>query len=170
MGGTISGKYAVNFPSKVLSLALIDTGGIMTAKPSEFIRLLMSGSNVFDVKSPEDFERLNKLAFEKRPQAPEPIKEYMLKLRMANNDFYKKVLGSVISEGYSLEADLPKIKTRTFILWGDKDDMLDVSSVKILEKGLSNSKAVIMKDCGHMPFMERPEEAAMHYLKFLEKG
>jgi pimeloyl-ACP methyl ester carboxylesterase len=33
---------------------------------------------------------------------------------------------------------------------------------------LLDSTAVIMKDCGHLPMIERPQEAAEHYLTFLK--
>jgi len=66
--------------------------------------------------------------------------------------------------------DLPKIWTRTLILWGDTDRLLDVSCTEVLEKGLPSSTTVIMKDCGHVPMMERPEETARHYIGFLQAG
>jgi len=68
----------------------------------------------------------------------------------------------------ALEPDLPKIKARTLVLWGDHDRVLDVSCVQILEKGLPNCTVVIMQDCGHLPMIERPQEASEHYLAFLK--
>jgi len=173
MGGTISGKYTVTYPDKILSLGLFDTGGILSAKQSEVFELVMKGDNVLLIKSAEDFDRFQEFVFVEPIQIPEPMKEYMVKISIENKDFNEKIAqdffsGLYTSELYSLEADLPKIKTRTFILWGDKDRLVDVSSVEILEKGLSDCEAVIMKDCGHCPMLERPEEAATHYLKFLE--
>ncbi len=38
----------------------------------------------------------------------------------------------------------------------------------LLEKGLPNATTVIMKDCGHLPMVERPEETARHYTQFLQ--
>jgi abhydrolase domain-containing protein 6 len=43
-----------------------------------------------------------------------------------------------------------------------------VSCVQVLDKGLTNSATVIMKDCGHLPMIERPQEAAGHYTAFLK--
>ncbi|MEW6349062.1 MAG: alpha/beta hydrolase, partial [Thermodesulfobacteriota bacterium] len=83
----------------------------------------------------------------------------------AGNERIRKTLEAEMA---ALEPDLPKIKARTFVLWGDHDRVLDVSSVQVLEKGLPNCTAVIMKDCGHLPMIERPEEAAKDYLSFLK--
>ena len=60
------------------------------------------------------------------------------------------------------------IKTPTLILWGDTDRVLDVSGAAILEKGIKNSQKIIMKDCGHVPMIERPEETAKYYISFLK--
>ena len=50
----------------------------------------------------------------------------------------------------------------------DQDRLTDVSCTKVLEKGLPNSTTVVMDNCGHLPMVERPEEAASHYLSFLK--
>jgi pimeloyl-ACP methyl ester carboxylesterase len=60
-----------------------------------------------------------------------------------------------------------EIRAKTLILWGDTDRVLSVSSARVLQKGIENSKVIIMKDCGHMPMIERPEETARYYLEFI---
>ena len=57
----------------------------------------------------------------------------------------------------------------TFVLWGDKDHLLDVSCVEVFKRYLPDVRTVIMKNCGHLPMMERPEEAADHYVRFLQQ-
>ena len=61
-----------------------------------------------------------------------------------------------------------QIKAPTLILWGDQDKAVDISSVPVFEKGLKNHKTVIIKDCGHMPIIEKPQEAATHYIDFIK--
>ena len=68
----------------------------------------------------------------------------------------------------SLEKELPNIEAQTLILWGDQDKVLDVSSVPVFEKGLKNHKTVIIKDCGHLPMIEKPQETATHYIDFIK--
>jgi abhydrolase domain-containing protein 6 len=68
----------------------------------------------------------------------------------------------------ALEPDLPKIKAKTLVLWGANDRVTDVSAVQVFKKGIPDCSTVIMKDCGHLPMIERPEEAAGHYLEFLK--
>jgi pimeloyl-ACP methyl ester carboxylesterase len=73
----------------------------------------------------------------------------------------------MIDKPLPFESFLPRIKAPTLILWGDRDNLLHVSAVPILEKAIRNHQTVIMKDCGHVPMLERPQETADHYLNFL---
>jgi abhydrolase domain-containing protein 6 len=73
----------------------------------------------------------------------------------------------MLMDGLELEGNLSRIPQPTLILWGDTDRVVDVSSVSIFEK-IKNHKKVIMKDCGHVPMIERPEETASLYLDFLK--
>jgi pimeloyl-ACP methyl ester carboxylesterase len=45
--------------------------------------------------------------------------------------------------------------------------VLPSSSAAILQRGIENSKAILMKDCGHVPMLERPKETAQYYLEFI---
>jgi pimeloyl-ACP methyl ester carboxylesterase len=64
---------------------------------------------------------------------------------------------------------LPLIQAPVLILWGEQDKMLDVGSVVFLEKNLKNYRTVIMKDTGHCPMIEQPEETAKAYRSFLNE-
>ncbi|MCK7515252.1 MAG: alpha/beta hydrolase [Desulfobacterales bacterium] len=100
------------------------------------------------------------------PSLPYPIKKLMFKTYLANRQFYEKEAKEIFPDFYSLEKDLPNIKAPTLILWGDQDKIVDISSVPVFEKGLKNHKTVIIKDCGHVPMMEKPQETATHYIRF----
>ena len=54
------------------------------------------------------------------------------------------------------------------LLWGDQDQILDVSSIKVMQPLLKQPSVVIMQACGHLPMIERPEETAEHYQAFLD--
>lgn len=169
MGGTISGRYAALFPDKVLTLGLIDTGGVFSCEKSEFIKRLEKGENLLLFETPEQFDEIGSLAYVQPPNIPTPIKRFLLEQAIADRAFNAKIFDEMLQEAYSMETDFTKIKADTFVLWGDKDGLLDVSCAETLENGIKNSTTVIMKNCGHAPMTERPEEAAKHYLSFLKK-
>jgi pimeloyl-ACP methyl ester carboxylesterase len=171
MGGNIAGKYAARFPDKVLTLGLINTAGVLQCpEKSEMATLMERGENPLLVETPEDFDAMLAFTFVKIPWLPGIVKKMMAEEWAKNRSRNEKVMGQLLAEASSLEPDLSKIGARTLILWGDTDRLLDVSCAQVLERGLRSSTTVIMKDCGHAPMMERPEEAAQHYLAFLRPG
>jgi pimeloyl-ACP methyl ester carboxylesterase len=64
---------------------------------------------------------------------------------------------------------LPDLNLPVFVIWGDKDRIHHVSTTELLRKSLPNSEIIIMKDCGAIPMMERPEETSGYYVLFLNK-
>jgi abhydrolase domain-containing protein 6 len=153
----------------VLTLGLIDTGGVFSCEKSELIRRVEKGENPILVQTLEQFDETSSLVFAQPPNIPTPIKRFLIKQAIADRAFNEKIFSEMVQEAYSMETDFTKIKADTFILWGDKDRFLDVSCAKTLENVIENSTANVMKNCGHAPMTERPEEAAKHYLSFLKQ-
>jgi abhydrolase domain-containing protein 6 len=91
-------------------------------------------------------------------------------MAVKNRPFNHKIEEDIRAVPVELEPNLGRIKARTLILWGDDDRILDMSAVKVFERGIADHKTVIMKQCGHTPMLERPEEAAKHYLEFLKEA
>ena len=170
MGGNIAGRYAVMYPEKVLSLGLFNAAGVSSPEPSELARIIQDGgNNPLIVNSTEDFDRLMSFVFVKPPYIPDFAKKFLIEEGKKHSAGNKKIFEQLAAERGSLEKDLSKIQAQTLVLWGDKDRVLDVSGARVFADGIEHAQLVIMKDCGHVPMVERPQEAAEHYLKFLKK-
>ena len=169
MGGAIAGRYAAEFPDKVRTLALVNTGGIANCpKKSELSKQLEEGKNSLLLETPEDFEKMLAFVFVRPPWIPGPVKAHLARQAIERRSFNEKVFRQIHAEGSDLEPELSRIRARTLILWGDQDRLIDVSCTEVLEKGLADSTTAILKDCGHAPMIERPEETARLYLGFLK--
>lgn len=169
MGGHIAARYTVMFPERVLTLGLFDSGGVRSPIPSELVKRLSRGEpNPLVAGSVEEYDQLIKFVFSTPPEIPTFVKRLLVEEAQKHKASNQRIFQQISNENMALEPDLPKIKTRTLVLWGDQDRVIDVSSVPILKKGLSNSTSVIMHNCGHVPMIERPKEAAEHYLRFLK--
>ena len=59
------------------------------------------------------------------------------------------------------------VKAKTLIIWGANDRITHVSSVEEFERGLHNSQKVIIDNCGHVPYLEKPEETKRAITKFM---
>lgn len=167
MGGLIGAVYSARHPSKVSTLALLAPYGLRSAPKSEFARQLEKGVNPLLIKNPHDFERMLALVFVTPPYIPAPFRKVLAEEAMAGRAFNEKVIKDLLREDLFLDPFLPLIQTSVLIIWGDTDQLLDVAGAPILAANLKRSETVIMKQTGHIPMLEKPEETAAAYLKFL---
>jgi pimeloyl-ACP methyl ester carboxylesterase len=107
------------------------------------------------------------LIFYNPPSLPYPLEKVFINTALTNRKFYEKERQEFFPSLYSLEKELPNIKAPALIIWGDQDKILNISCVPVFEKGLKNHNTVIIKDCGHIPGLERPQETATHYIAFI---
>jgi 2-hydroxy-6-oxonona-2,4-dienedioate hydrolase len=72
-----------------------------------------------------------------------------------------------VSTYYDHGPDVANIKAPSLIIWGRQDRIcpFDVGLKSLVH--LSNSQLVIMRNCGHWPCYEAPEEYNAHVLNFL---
>ena len=168
MGGLFAGTYAVRYPDEIISVGLFSSSGVKSPEKSIMVQMKDKGINLFAIKNSNDMQRLTSLLYAKPPSVPYPIEKVLLKTYISNRQIYEKEGNEIYPAFISLEKDLPKIKASTLILWGDQDKAVDISSVPVFEKGLKNHKTVIIKDCGHMPIIEKPQETATHYIDFIK--
>ena len=166
MGGLIAVVYAATYPDEVLSLGLLDPLGVIVREPSQLSLEIEKGNNPLIVESVSDYDKLLDFLFVKPPYIPGLVKSYLAEMAVQSREFNKKVFIEA-NPGNQLETTAGEIRTKTLILWGDTDRVFPASSAPVLQKGIKNSKVIIMKDCGHVPMLERPEETAQSYLEFI---
>jgi len=168
MGGLFAGTYAARYPDEIISVGLFDAAGVLSLEKSIVMKMMEKDENLLVLKDSNDLPRLMALFFANPPSLPYPLKKVFIQTTLANRRFYEKERKEIFPDFYSLEKELPNIKAQTLILWGDHDKVLDVSGVPVFEKGLKSHKTVIIKDCGHVPMLEKPQETAAHYIDFVK--
>lgn len=167
MGGHTAALYAARHADRVKTLALVDAAGVTMPVKSEGMRLLESGTNGFVVHSEEDVDRMMHLLFVDQPPLPPPLRRYMAQKESARSADIQRWFTEYTSHNVPMEPLLPSITMPTLVLWGEQDRVLDVSMVGAWRRGLPDATAVVMRAAGHVPMMERPDEAAAHYRRFL---
>ena len=161
MGGTIALFFAFQYPDRVKTLGLFDSGGVISPEPSELSKLLAKGENPLIADSAEDYERLLEFTMEDPPFLPWPFAKVMSRKSTPLKVLNEKIFADIIKPGkYTTKQVLSAIKTPALILWGEEDRVIHVSSVTVFEEHLSNHKSVILSGVGHAPMVERPEQTA----------
>ncbi len=67
----------------------------------------------------------------------------------------------VLSVEEYLEPTLPNISHSVLLLWGKNDDATPLYQAKRMEKGISEAALVVMNDCGHYAFLDKPKQFAV---------
>lgn len=169
LGGAYAAALAAAYPGRVLTLALLDTAGAPSPNKSKFVLQLEQGNNLLLASNPGEVEKLMDLAYAKPPGIPSAFRKILIADWIAHTEFNRKVWDDTHPFQLSLAPVLPRIKAPVLILWGSQDNMLDVGGVEFLEKNLRQHRTVVMKDTGHCPMIERPEETAKVYTSFLQE-
>jgi pimeloyl-ACP methyl ester carboxylesterase len=158
----------VRYPDEIISAGLFDAAGVMSLKKGIVMQMMEKDENLLVLQDSNDFPRLMALFFANPPTIPYPLEKVFIQTALANRKFYEKERKEIFPDFYSLEKELAAIEAPTLVLWGDQDKVLDVSSMPVFEKGLQNCKAVIIRDCGHLPMIEKPQETATQYMDFIK--
>jgi pimeloyl-ACP methyl ester carboxylesterase len=167
MGGHIAGVVAHHWPAEVATLALLDAHGVGWGEASRVARELAAGHNSLLPKTDDEYDALVPLVFHEQPWIPYPVYAVMRDRVIERHALFAPIADELVKDVQTLAPLLPNIPARTLVLWGDSDQIFSVDAVKIFQAHMPNATAVVMKDCGHVPMMERPAEAADHYLAFL---
>lgn len=170
MGGNISAVYATRHPDDVLSLSLLNPGGVTTPEPSELAEAWARGENPLVVRDAQEYDRLLEFIFVEPPWLPDAVKQHFAQIAVTNQDFSQKIWQDLTDYPARMEPIMGDIQAPTLVLWGDTDRVLHPSGAQVLHEGIPDSELVIMKDCGHAPMLERPEETASHILALIDRA
>lgn len=152
-GGRIAIKFAVKFPEKLEGLILLSSAGIKR-KASFFIRF---------------FKKLKVFSF--LPGFPF-LRKIFYKFVLRKTDYLKvkgnlkETFRNVISE--DLTPFLEKIRTKTLILWGEKDKVTPLADGYLMKKKIKDSELEIFKDLSHTPHLENPQLLSEKILNFIK--
>ena len=158
-GGRVAIKFTLSHPEIVKALILCDSAGIKHQpgfKTRMIFKLVHIGNIIF---------------------SPKPLAMFKDKARhilysfLRGRDYVKakgimrQSIKKVLKE--DLLPFLSEIKTKTLIIWGEKDKMVPVKDAHVFHKKIDNSKLEILSGTGHSPHLEKPKELVDIILKFL---
>lgn len=172
-GGFLAAKFAGEHPTKVKSLILCDamppTQRLWQQEENEIAKQMTGYDsaardaimNMEAFKNKSDVtlvDSLMKISF--RTQFVDLTKLAKLKVKLPKDYFQRSKIFSYIGrEFYSFDIteQLKRIIAPTLIIYGDHEPALKISA-PVYQSNISGSNVVTIKQSGHFPFIEQPEE------------
>jgi len=165
MGGQIALAFAAAHPAEVSSLWLLSPAGIWSAPQSELAKIVEAQQhNILLIRNPDDYAHAFDFVMSKPPFIPRPILNVLAQNSIINEPLSEKIFNQITTD--SVEQRVKGLKTPTLIVWGDEDRVINPLTAEVLYKMMPNSRVIIMNGIGHIPMLEKPEQAAEDYLYF----
>lgn len=172
MGGAVALLYAAQYPIDTKSLLLINSAGVFKSANTPYLKDPNLLKN-FIVSKPGDFDRLFKIATQQPPFIPNELKVEQEKLMISNVTNNTNLVEQLILMSKSFTPETFALAARsidqpTLIIWGDRDQIINVEAAAELKGLLKNAQEpIILKGVGHTPILEQEQILVQHYLNFL---
>jgi pimeloyl-ACP methyl ester carboxylesterase len=101
----------------------------------------------------------------KVPDSQEAMMEAMYQ-RLQSLTAAGKFLWPIPDRG--LKKRIHRIQAPTLIVWGESDGLVPASYAEDFRSSIRDSRVVILKECAHLPMVEKPDEFVAVVTEFLE--
>ncbi len=176
LGGNIAWNYIAENPNKVEKLILVDASGLPTNKPQPWIFKMAKTpilNSLFLYVTPKIVIKNNieQVYYDDAKISDKLITRYhKMALRKGNREAFIDRAKTDFKLGE--KANLKKLKsitTETLLIWGENDTWIPLDNGKRMDSLMQNSKLVVLKNTGHVPMEENPEESLKVFVEFLKK-
>ena len=165
-GALLAVLYALEYPDKVASLALVSPAPVWRGARAEYERRLAARNAAPEVQA----ERAAVQAGGLRERSPEEYRRKMFELSVAGyfHDWRRahemtpfRITGRTQQEvwdslgEFDLRPRIPSLQLPALVVHGD-DDPIPLETARELA-GLLRARFVVLPECGHVPYVESPE-------------
>ncbi len=183
-GGFLALRYAIKYAPNLNKIVIMNSLPITTAsihdlvesveervKPSaaEIDKILSSPE--FEAGDPETVSRYYSFYFKHYMYNPNDLSKINMQLEpqgTASGVAVSKILEEeIFSTFIDLTDDLKKVKVPTLIIHGE-EDIVPLHTAQEILKSIKGSQLVVIKQCGHVPYVEKPQEWLEAMEKFLK--
>ena len=157
MGGAIAAQIAARHPKLVSTLCLMNAAGVPGKHLTQMESGLAAGVNYLAPGRAKDAWQVFAIALHPQRRWLGMAFSLLMGSAMSHlkilNDF---LFGKLVESLADTYLQLPSISAPTLVLWGDSDQVLDVSCADGFCERIAGAKAMILPAVGHLPMLEVP--------------
>ncbi|XP_039833176.1 uncharacterized hydrolase YugF-like isoform X1 [Panicum virgatum] len=169
LGAAVAIDFSVNYPEAVSKLIFIGAS-VYSEGPKDMTRMpkFVSYAGVFILKSLPLRFLATGLAFNKTPN------EFFDWVQIGRLHcllpwWEDATVDFMIRGGYNVIKQIKQVKHKCLIMWGEDDGIISSKLAYRLHQELPDAILRQVRQCGHIPHVEKPREAAKLVLEFLER-
>jgi pimeloyl-ACP methyl ester carboxylesterase len=175
LGGEIAWRFTVKNPEVVEKLLLIDAAGYPNEAKSQPIAFTIARTPILNKLmtfiTPRSLVKASlENVYVDKTKVTDPLVDryFELTLREGNREALvdRMTLGMKKSPIHLIK----NIQQPTLVLWGEQDLLIPTNNAHRFHDDLPNDSLAILKNVGHVPMEESPDESLATLLAFLEKG
>lgn len=162
-GGHLATEFAIGFNRRVDRLVLAAPAGMMrTSTPTLDGYIMAALYPTYEIAD----KAFRAMAHDPDAVTEEIVMDFVNRMRLPNAKyaFMSTLLG--MRHAPKLQGRIGKIISPTLLVWGDSDRMIPVQYAKEYSE-IPDSEIVVIKNCGHTPYVEKPMTFNKLVLKFL---
>ena len=169
MGAYLAAAMARQAPERVRGLWLLAPGGLHTAELSAVLKEVAEDRhNPLVVRHRRDFRRLLDYCFVRPPWIPGPLLRFLGQRAAADAVRAQRIFDAMRYESRPLEELIDGLDVPALIVWGQADQVLHVSGIRIVEQLMPRTLSLVLPNVGHLPMLEAPRLSAEAWISFAE--
>lgn len=161
LGGWLAAEFAVAYRERLHSLTLVDAAGI-------FVPGVMMGDNFMWNWE----ERVRNLYHDEKlveEILSRPLSSEEMDVLVKNNETAAKLAWNPRWHNPKLKKRLDRITVPTLVVWGENDRLFPIEYAWEWEKLIPNARLAVIKECGHSPQIEKPDQFVTHLFHFYKQ-
>jgi abhydrolase domain-containing protein 6 len=171
MGGEVAAEFAVRYPERTRTIALISSAGTRSDTLTPMGSRLLAGDPLFHVDTRARFDTLAAMIADSGMWIPDlfrraAVDEFVARASEWDQAFAQLTAPDVL---YVVDSLAPRIEAPTLVMWGAHDPIFHRSSAQRLGARLPHAEVTVFPNCGHLCPVSQAGELAERYLRFLRE-
>ncbi|MFL6497717.1 MAG: alpha/beta fold hydrolase [Nitrososphaera sp.] len=165
LGGHVATEFAIRFPQMVEKLVLVSPAGMMRRSNPTLDRYIMAA---LYPEHQRVYEAFSEMVYDPNTVNQETVMDFLNRMSLPNAKY--AFMSTLVGIRYApdLRGRLSNITAPTLLVWGENDTTIPLAEYAHQYNGIPNmEELVVIKNCRHIPHVEKPAAFNRIVLKFL---